>query len=128
MKKIINTYAGANGCDIHVYDDYAVHECLWRGILLTFDIPKWFICWCRIAPLKFTIRSNKPIICLGDNNDINTAISVFKFSGLDNSPFKKVNKDNHYDLRPYMKQLKVIDANVRFKFKEQLEKWERRND
>ena len=102
MDELINTHLGANGHDIKIYKDYIIHSCDWKNGLTTVIAPIKLAKIFRQYKFDFTVRSNKPNLHVKPINDKNSEISVFSFLGMNCSPFKKVNENGVYDLRPFI--------------------------
>ena len=120
-ERLINdSHIGGNGFPIFIYETFFITFCKWRDSLLMFKLPKWFIHWCRNFQLRFTCRDGKPIIMLKRDNDKNSETIIFKFAGMDCSPFKKLESNNFYDCIPYMTD-EVISREIIEKYGNYLE-------
>ena len=61
-------------------------------------LQTWMTKWIKICDISFCIRSGKPDIKFGVENDSNAECMITKICSLTN-PYKKPTKDNVYDFR-----------------------------
>lgn len=121
-EKLINdSHIGGNGLPIYIYETFFITFCTWHNNILMFMLPKWFIHWCRNFQLHFTKRNGKPTIILKKDNDKNSETIIFKFAGMECSPFKKLENNNYYNCIPYMSN-EVITKEIVEKYGDYLEK------